>query len=184
MKISLLLKFGAILLGGIVVFVFAFAAYVGAFHSIIVETKELGPFHLVYKEQIGDYRQTGATVSEVVRPFHNLGMQGVKGFGVFYDDPKKVAKENLKSEAGVILTEEQMVKAQATVSQYKTRILPRQSGAAVTFPFRNSLSPLVGLLRVYPVLIEYLVATGSKPGYSLEIYDFGQTITYFMPTQR
>jgi hypothetical protein len=63
------------------------------------------------------------------------------------------------------------------------RDLPAKQGAVVVFPFKNSLSALVGVLRVYPKLVDYVVKSGKNPSYSLEVYDLNKTITYFMPIE-
>ncbi len=181
MKKSLLLKFlGLLLLLG-AVFGGAFATYLGVFRRVEVQQQELGPVYLVYQEQTGDYRRAGLAMSEVVRSFHNLGMYDVKGFSSFCANPLKISREAMPSEAGVVLNQKQLDRSRNTAARYKVKVLPIQLGLLAKFPFRNSLSALIGARRVYPKMVERLSELGKSAECSWEFYDFGSEITYFMP---
>lgn len=158
-----------------------FLIYSGALHSVKIEEREIGPYTLLYKDQRGPYQQTGKSIQEICTALKAYNITPDRGFGIFYDDPKTVKREDLRSEAGIILNLNDAPKIEPLKAHYKLREYPRQRSMVAEFPFRNRLSILIGVFRVYPAMVKYANEKGYPMNASLEIYDLGKTITYTIP---
>lgn len=162
---------------------FAYLGYLGFFTKLVVLEKEMGPFHLVYKEHTGDYSGTGAIQKEIYYSLlNNDKIETLRGFGIYYDDPGKVKRENLRSIAGCMLEQKDYLKIDDLKKRYKVKYFDRTRCVVSKFQFLNSLSITLGAFRVYPRLQKYIKSMGYKTSYAMEIYDApGKKIYYLMP---
>ena len=156
--------------------------WVGVFHTVRIEEREVGPYTLLYKAQTGDYRQIGDVLEEVLEACRSAGVDAHYGFGIYHDDPSVTPIEELRSEAGVVLKESSVALAEEKLKgKFEMREFPRIRAVVSEFPFRNFMSIIVGIYKVYPVLEKEREARGFARGYALEIYDPGTKILYVMP---
>jgi hypothetical protein len=89
--------------------------------------------------------------------------------GVYKDDPGKVAPEECRALAGVVLDEES-----AKASGLPSMTYPAQQTLQTTFPYLGFLSILLGVSKVYPALDRHCEgdpACEGSYGECLEIYD-------------
>lgn len=157
--------------------------YSGLFSSVEIREGDIGPFILVYQNHIGDYAGTGDIQNTIYQTLQKeFNVSATKGFGQYYDDPKKVPAEKLRSIAGCILEPEYrglipVIKKKYTVGEYGTT-----KSVIAEFPYRNQLSIFLGVLRVYPALDEYIRHKGYPFTPAFEIYDLGsKKIIYSFP---
>lgn len=144
----------------------------GLFRRISFLTSECGGEIVIYKEVKGDYKQCGPVGDEVYYSLLNEdSIETFKGFGCFYDDPQKVARDQLRSEAGCILEPHDYDKISSLKKRYRIRSLPRTKYVTTEIPFKGKLSILVGLLKVYPALEKYVAKHSLRNGPVIEIYD-------------
>lgn len=171
MKGGIMKKFIIVFLALILLFII-FLSYNGLFTKIIVEEKNLGPYNVVYGNHIGDYSQI-FKVQMVIYDFllneHKIKTE--RGIGIFYDNPKKVKNDLLKSEAGCILEEKDFKKIPEIQLKHKTKIILKNKYVIAEFPIKNTLSFFLGAMKVYPVLNEYISMKKYKETYAIEIYD-------------
>lgn len=152
---------------------FVFAWFFGAFKRLIVEEKEAGGETIVFEEITGEYMQSGSVMDKIYHSLLNEDkIKTFKGFGRYFDNPKKVEKEKLRSEAGCILERKDLAKLPELKKKYSVKKLPREKFIITEFPYRNKASVFFGLLKVYPVLSKYAVAKGYKEDTAVtEVYD-------------
>lgn len=156
--------------------------WVGVFHTVRIEEREVGPYTLLYKAQTGDYRQIGEVLEEVLGACKSAGVDAYFGFGIYHDDPSVTPIEELRSEAGVILKETSVALAEEKLKgRFEMREFPKIRAIVSEFPFRNFMSIIVGIYKVYPELEKEREARGFPKGYAMEIYDPGTKILYVMP---
>lgn len=167
----------------ITVAVVLFLNYVGFFSKIIIEEKEMGPYVLVYEDHKGDYKGTREIQDNIYYSLlNNYGIETFKGFGVYYDDPKKVSKEELKSIAGCIL-EESHYNSIEKLKENNLKVIKtkKQKSVVVEFPFRNMFSSIIGAMKVYPEINKYAKKNGFDQKEIMEIYDIpAKKIIYLM----
>ncbi len=66
-------------------------------------------------------------------------------------------------------------------NNYKIKNLEKTDYAVITFPLKNKLSYMVWMIRVYPVLWEYLIENKySEEWPAIEMYDMKNNLIYYM----
>lgn len=175
------MKIALILLSVAFVFIAGFLAYSGALSTVVVKEEKVGPFHIVYREVKGSYRQTGKVSMEIQSLLKENGIDNDRFFAVYLDDPRSVPEENLRSLVGHILPPGS--REAKLPAEYKSAILPEKLALVSIFPLKTQASIFLGMFKVYPAIF----AQAAKSGYpdkkpSLEIYEpsKGQTI-YIYP---
>jgi hypothetical protein len=158
-----------------------FAGYMGFFSTINVYEKEICPYTYVYKEFKGDYKLTGPVFEEVYNILNKNGIKTELGIGVYYDDPKVTKTENLRSNCGIIIKNEDSGKLKDLPADLKTGKLDKSKRAVAEFSIKNYLSYMIGPMKAYPALAKYSKENGYKDasaGY--EIYDEKSGKIYFI----
>ena len=166
------------LLNGVLILLSGFfiaLIYSGLFSTVEIQEGDIGPYILVYQKHTGDYAGTGDIQNRIYQSLQkDYNVSATRGFGKYYDDPKTVPAEKLRSIAGCILEPEYRsliptIQKKYTVGEYK-----KTRSVIAWFPYKNQLSIFLGVMRVYPRLEEYIREKGYPFSPALEIYDFGQ----------
>jgi effector-binding domain-containing protein len=149
-----------------------YANYKG-FSNVSVQIKEEGGEHLVYREVKGPYSETRVVLSKIMYDLKSqFKIEPNKSFGIYFDDPQKVDKNKLRSEVGCILENVDTLHVFWLKSNFKTKVLPKKNYITAEFPFKGKMSIMIGIMKVYPALKEYVKANGySEEGPIMEIYD-------------
>ncbi len=163
----------AVGIGAAIVLLLGLYAYYGGFHDIKIRTERTGGETVVYKKVKGDYKQTSSASNEVYDYLlDSLKIKTYKGIGIFYDNPKQVRKEELRSEVGCIVEPEDVDKLEKAGCKYEIKQLPFSQSTVVEFPYKGGLSVLVGLMKVHPELEKYAQAHHlPEQAPMVEIYD-------------
>ena len=166
------MKLALTVIGFLMILVVVTLAYYGLFTSISIAEKEMGGFWLLYEQHVGDYRETGQVIDKLyARLLGEDAIEPSRGFGLYYDNPKKVKKENLRSIAGCILDKQDENRVDYLKKNYTIKYYPPAMSVVAEFPFKGTLSIFMGILKVYPRLAEYITQHDYSPGPILEIYD-------------
>lgn len=162
-----------IIIGIIVILAVIFLSYYGAFTKIEVGYERQGGETLIYEEIKGDYRQSANSMDKVYYALKNdHGIATTNGFGIYYDNPQKVETSKLRSEAGCIIPQGVEIDNDAISEKFKIKQFPDERYIVTSFPYKNKMSVIFSIMRVYPKLREF----AEKNGHSLEapvmeIYD-------------
>jgi hypothetical protein len=152
----------------------------GAFIKITVTEKEMGPFYFVYAPHKGDYSKVEPVMTGVFNKLaREFNIMGETGMGIYYSDPKTTKTADLKSEIGCLLGESDQAKADMIMKKMKMRIMYPKMYYTAEFPMKSKASIIMGVMKVYPKLAEYMKAKGYKPTPSLEIYEKDKIIYAF-----
>ncbi|MFP4060416.1 MAG: GyrI-like domain-containing protein [Bacteroidales bacterium] len=167
------MKIALIIFLGILIIIFAFYTYYGGFKIININTAEKGGEFIVYEEVTGDYKLSGAAMDRVYYSLINdSGIETTKGFGIYYDNPRKVEKSKLRSEAGCIIEEKDLEKLSNLPENFKTRKLPVKKYIVTEFPYKGKMSVMFSIMKVYPALNKFSKEKGfNEEGAVIEIYD-------------
>lgn len=167
------MKTSLIILCSVVLIVLAFIAYYGGFTKIDIHIEEQGGETVVYEDITGDYRKSGLVMDKIYHSLlKNEGIETYKGYGEYFDNPQKVEKSQLRSQAGSIIEEEDLPKLLTLTGDFKVKQLPKQDYIVAEFPYKGKISILFSIFRVYPALQKF----SEENDYSLEtsimeIYD-------------
>jgi len=175
------LAVSGIILGILLIALIGLLIHAGLFFKVQATEALSGPYTVVYVEKTGDYAQAGKAGMDVYQTLiAEFGVNPTKGFGIYYDDPKSVAKNKLRSEVGCILEGNDILKAPLMTSKFKVRILEPKISLVATHPFTNPLSIMLGIAKVYPKFAETLKGKTSDYTYSMEIYDMPNKKTIYL----
>jgi len=158
-------------LGLMAVLLISYFYYMGFFNKIEITEKEMGPYKVVFKEHIGDYKETGKIMDEIYYSLLDDDVETYKGFGIYYDDPKVVEKDKLRSIAGSIIEEKDYDKIDKLKDKSDIKTIDKTRSITTEFPFRNKMSVIFSLMKVYPELNKYIDSKGYKKGDVMEVYD-------------
>ncbi len=149
------------------------SAYYGTFKKLTIEVKEAGGETIVFEEIKGDYRQSGVVMDKIYYSLLNDDeITTYKGFGTYYDNPKKVKTEDLRSEAGSILESSDLDKVNELRLKYNIKNLPKEEYIVTEFPYKNTMSVFFSLMKVYPALTKYAKENNHREDTPVtEIYD-------------
>jgi hypothetical protein len=102
----------------------------------------------------------------------NTGIVTEKGFGIYYNNPEIVNKENCRSFIGVILDKKDFEKIDELKSAgLKVDSIPFSQSLTAEFPINNSFSYMIRPWKAYPVLLKYMKEKKYTTDLTMEIYD-------------
>lgn len=157
------------IIAGVVVLIGGYAIYLGALHEVKIERTTQGPFPVIFKPLRGEYRQVGEVATALSPRLDRLGIKEQTFIGIYYDNPRSVPTEQLRSEAGFIVPGVTELPA-ALKGEYHFKVVQANEYASAYFPYRNMLSVFMGIFKVYPKLSEHMRAQGIERTYGVEIY--------------
>ncbi len=158
-----------------------FYAYLGWFHKLVAFEVVMWPHTVAYVEHVGDYKLIWDKMNDLYEVLIAEDISTTMGIGIYYDDPATVVKEELKSDGGVVIDEEDISKLDLNSDKYKIQNLEKTDYAVITFPFKSKLSYIVWMMRVYPELWAYLIENKySEEGPAIEMYDIDNNLIYYM----
>lgn len=162
--------------------------YYGGFSTVEFKVAEQKEEIFVYEDVIGDYSQSPIYMDSVYYGLLNdFKIETTRGAGIYYDNPEQVEKSKLRSQLGCLLDNPvdsaQMV---AISSRFKVKTIPQGSYIISEFPHKGMMSVMVGIMKVYPAMNEYIEVNGySADSPVIEIYDTPkQVIIYKKATEK
>lgn len=146
--------------------------YYGGFKKLKIQIADQGGEFVIYDTIVGDYRQSGVVMDKIYYSLlDDFKVETYKGYGKYFDNPEKVEKSKLRSEAGCIIEQKDVNKAKA-LSIYKSKFLPEQRYIISEFPYKGKLSVLFSIMKVYPALSKFAVMNGfDAESAIIEMYD-------------
>ena len=167
------MKTTLIILISLIILILLMLAWLGAFKKVHVYAARQGGETLVYETIKGDYRQSAAAMNRIYyRLLNEDKIETFKGFGIYYDNPKKVSKDQLRSEAGCILPPADVAKSEALAGKYQLKVFTEADYLVAEFPYKNKLSIFMSIAKVYPALNKYAEQHNyNTEGFVMEVYD-------------
>lgn len=151
-----------------------FYAYLGGFEDITIVEKQMGPFHLVYREMQGtDMKEIGVITDGLANALTNAGFKTHQPFDVFFPNGKP-------SQIGFVIAADEKPRLSVLDASIKTRIIPAQKCMVATFPWKSPASYIVGYMKVDPALKAYREQRGYVEGWAATRHD-NEFITYLQP---
>jgi len=148
-------------------------SYYGGFKRLNIQIAETGGETVVYESITGDYKQSGVVMDKIYYALLNdHKIETYKGYGKYMDNPQKVEKPKLRSEAGCLIEPRDLDKISKLPAELKSKTLPVQKYIVSEFPYKGKLSVMLSIMKVYPALSKFAEANGSESeGAVTEIYD-------------
>ncbi len=147
-------------------------AYYGGFRKVAVAVERQGGEVIAYESVKGDYSNTPKYTDKIYNLLLNDDkVATTKGIGIFYDNPKNVAKDELRSDVGCVIDAPDSTLIARLSAKYNVKTLPEGDFVVAEFPIKGAVSYMVGIMKVYPAMNKYAEAHGLKESPITEIYD-------------
>lgn len=144
------------------------ANYLGAFKSVVIAEKEIGPLQLVFKTHIGAYHKINDDLQFMESWAKQKGIDCKKTFGEYLDNPDTVDEKRLRANVGCLV--DQSIALTSADEQEKIQQKTLESQKYVTAEFLGASS--IGPIKVYPRVKEYFKKMNYEfPDKSIEIYE-------------
>ncbi len=148
-------------------------AYYGGFINLKCKIEKKGGETVVYKNVTGDYRLTGIVMDEIYYGLLNeYKIETYKGYGKYFDNPKKVEKSKLRSEAGSIIEQRDLDKLNELPRDFLVKKMAEGRFITTEFPYKGKMSVIFSTMKVYSTLNKFAQNNGyNDDGAVIEIYD-------------
>ncbi|MDY6934726.1 MAG: GyrI-like domain-containing protein [Spirochaetota bacterium] len=144
----------------------------GLFASVKIAEKDIGPYLLVYKKHIGDYKNVGQIMDKLYYDLKdNYDIETTKGFGLYYDNPQEVDKKKLRSIVGCIVEDKSVEDLNIIGNKYGVKEYPSSKCVVAEFPYKGKMSIILGIFKVYPKLNSYIDEHKYPQMPIMELYD-------------
>jgi hypothetical protein len=115
--------------------------YVGLFSKVTVEDKKAGGYYLAGQKFVGPYMKVAETMNRVDKICHDNGISCTKGFSVYYDNPKTVPADSLRSFVGNIIEGKDTIKlAELQIKGLIIDTFEVSQALVIELPIKNSIS--------------------------------------------
>ena len=169
----------------VVVSLVSFLTYMGMFKKVTVKIEKKGPYDFAFVEHIGDYSKVSEAMNKLDSDLRQAGFNPTIGIGVYYDNPKMVEKSKLRSEVGSIIPTGELVKIEEKKNDFNFKKLEEAEYRVTEFPYRNKMSFLFAVIKVYPVFNKYIGDNNLQSVPSIELYDMAnKKITFLMEVKK
>ena len=158
--------------------------YYGVLSPIAITEEDIGPYTLVYLTRTGDYRESSDVLYKIQQNLtEKYSVTPALSFGIYYDNPALIEPRELRADLGAMWKTPLDGPLLARLgNDYKIRTMERTPCYIATFPFKNAASPMIGALKVYPLLSAYLADKQVPTTPTMEIYDRTEgKILYIVP---
>lgn len=162
---------------GIVVLVIVIALigvgfYLGIFSSVKIEKAAAGPYTIASLDHIGPYKNICAKIKNAKKLLDEQAVIALAPCGLYYDDPKTVASDKLRSRGGYII--EDNVKLEILEKQ----VIPSREVVLA----RVKAHPMIAAIKVYPKIEKYLTKNNlTITGPCFEIYNENGVVEVQVP---
>ncbi len=175
------MKIVLIVLLALAVFITAGYAWLGGFSKVKAADKVQGGEILVYQKVKGEYRNTAKVMDDIYYDLlNNKNIETYKGFGIYYDNPKEVEAADLRSDAGCILEPADAEQTDKLKVKYEIKEFPEKKYITASFPYKNKMSVMMSIMKVYPALNKYCEEKGYDTDTPvMEIYDVPNKKIYY-----
>lgn len=126
-------------------------------------------------------KEAGEFMTETEKKLKKLDITNNKGFGIYYDDPKKTTDEKCRSFVGGVIEIKDVNKITALKAKgFKIDSARTAPSVVAEFPIKSDLSYMIGPMKAYPAISKYMKEKGYEATLTLEIYDVPQKRILFI----
>jgi effector-binding domain-containing protein len=164
-----------VVLGVLVILILVGAYNVGLFNRVELQQTTRGPYQIVYLAHTGPYYQIGEKIKQVSTMLQEKNVRTLRACGIFYDDPRTVPQDQLRSKGGFLVEGQVIVEAPYGIDSIAQREVILATVKA---------HPAVAPLKTYPKMHEWMTQNHYEVvGPGLEIYREGGVIECELPIQ-
>lgn len=157
----------------IIVITISYLTYFWIFSKVVVYVAETGWEYLIYEEVLWDYNKTYEITDKIYYSLLNEDkIETYKWFWIFYDNPKDIESENLRSDAWCIIENKDIDKLEDLEEKYLIKQFSKSQYIIAEFPIKWFFSYTMWIIKVHPKLEEFAIENKLDPNSPvMEIYD-------------
>lgn len=145
----------------LIVVLVAAGIYLGVHSTVKIEKAQAGPYYIVCLDHIGPYKDIAKKFQGVKKLLDEQKITPVAACGIFYDDPRSVPSDKLRSKGGYIVT------GKVDIEIAEELKIPKREAVIA----KVKAHPAVAAVKTYPKIHKWLNANNYVPvGPCLEIY--------------
>lgn len=146
--------------------------FLGLFQSVNIRKIQAGPYKIMCLDHIGSYKNICRKIKSVDELLSKNKIKPIAFCGVFYDDPRKIDEDKLRSKGGCI------VKEFADIDILEQLTIPKTEVVSASIKAHPAIAPI----KTYPKIEQWLSKNKYKvTGPSLEIYHNSGVVEVQMP---
>lgn len=159
----------------LVLVVFVYLLTQGLMQRVHVEQRMMPGYRIMGVEHQGPYEKIGDAFNRIHQVADENGV-AVQMIGVYFDNPNEVAEDSLRSLAGLVVSEADSSKLSA-IRGLKALSIPPGNAAVSSFETGGMVSMIIGAMKSYPQLTEYVTEKGIAEDvvFVYEVYGQGKT---------
>jgi hypothetical protein len=159
-----------IVLSALVLLIFLYLISQGLLQTVVIEQRAMPGYRVAGISHKGPYEKIGDAFNQIHKIADEQGIP-VKMIGVYFDNPNEVAEDSLRSIAGVIVSDADSTKLSA-ISNLTFMSIPPGQAAVSDFETGGMVSMIIGAMKSYPKLTEYVMEKGiaEQVAFVYEVY--------------
>lgn len=156
----------------LVIGLLALGLYLGIHNPVNVKKADAGPYHIVCLDHIGPYKNINKKIQNVKKILDERKIVPIAACGLYYDDPKTVSSDKLRSKAGYLVNHSTEVEILEKLD------IPRREIVLAVVKAHPAIAPI----KTFPKIHKWLTANNFVPsGPCLEIYHNNRVVEVQMP---
>jgi effector-binding domain-containing protein len=159
----------------VAVLLLAYLVYSGLFASVTIQMQNMPGYRVMGIQHTGPYEKIGDAFERVHAIADEHGVK-VHMIGIYFDNPNETPEAQLRSLAGLVVSVEDSLKL-ANVEGITALTIPSGSAAVSSFKTSGMVSMIIGAVKSYPKLTEYVAEKNivEQVNFVYEVYGEGQT---------
>jgi hypothetical protein len=164
-----------ILFAFVALVIFVYLVNEGLLSDVQIIDRAMPGYRVVGLEHLGPYNKIGDSFRSVQKIAEEQGVP-VKMIGVYFDNPDVVEEDSLQSLAGLVVSESDSAKL-SSLPNLRGLYIPPGSAVVCSFATDGVVSMILGAMKSYPKLTEYVTAANKANDieYVYEVYGEDQT---------
>ena len=146
--------------------------YIGLFSEVVIEEMTMGPYSYAYVSHTGPYKDVLTPMEDLKLKLREAGFTPTRGFGVYYDDPQKIAANDLESDVGALIPENEFDKIEVNQDNFNFQTIEASDYLVAEFKIKNAVAGMFIPVKVNYVLSRYLKKNNLPyPSKVIEIFE-------------
>lgn len=156
-----MLKIIAVIVLVLVIALAGTAYFLGIFNPVSIEKAVAGPYTIACLDHIGPYKNICSKIKNAKKLLDGQQITPIAACGIYYDNPKTVASDKLRSRGGFIIEDNSKLEILEKLA------IPSREVVIATV----KAHPAIAAMKTYPAIQKWLAANNSSiSGPCLEIY--------------
>lgn len=149
-------------------------------HAMELEQQGVVAFTVIYAPFTWGMSRFHPTVEVLEKAIAGKGIRDIGKLVIYHDLYTDKRSEASEDDAGIIINPEDIDKLDADSTDYKIMTIPAGKYMVISFPYKGSLSCMIGHIRWTKAMHAYLKSQHDEYAPVIELYDKRDAIIYYV----